>query len=184
MVASSAADAGSSALTVGPFPGSSPRKEIRFMKPIVRHLRLHCATPTANPIPGSDGILAVAAIKESAGLARLLLVDMDAWGRNDGASMTHAAGAVVHAAHRRLIGGFGIPLLDTICVELDRSGYFDLLLDVGDGAGLRRSALMVGDRSVPARSREAFLRCAGEVGRQMLRTVDAVREGEWVGAEG
>lgn len=39
------------------------------MKPIVRYLRLHCSTPTACPVPGRDGILAVAAIKESAGLA-------------------------------------------------------------------------------------------------------------------
>lgn len=61
------------------------------MKPIIRYLRLHCSTPTACPVPGRDGILAVAAIKESAGLARLLLADMSPWGRNDGASVTNAA---------------------------------------------------------------------------------------------
>jgi hypothetical protein len=154
------------------------------MKPIVRHLRFHCSTPTATPVAGRDGILAVAAIKESAGLARLLLADMGPWGRNDGASVTNAVRSLVEAAHRRLVGGFGISLADTTCVELDGSGQFDLLLDIGDGAGLRHSALMAGDRAVQPRTREAFLWWAGDVGRQMLRTVDAVREGEWAGAEG
>lgn len=154
------------------------------MEPIVRYLRLHCSTPTARPVPGRDGVLAVAAIKESAGLACLLLVDMGSWGRNDGASVTNAACALIDAAHRRLIGGFGIALSDTMCVELDGSGHFDLLIDIGDGAGLRHSALTAVDRAVPARTREAFLWWAGELGRQMLRTVDAVREGEWAGAEG
>lgn len=154
------------------------------MKPIVRYLRLHCSTPTACPVPGHDGILAVAAIKESAGLARLLLVDMSPWGRNDGASVTNAALPLIDAAHRRLIGGFGIPLSDTMCVELDGSGHFDLLVDMGDGAGLRHRPLIAGERALPARTREAFLWWAGDVGRQMLRTVDAVREGAWAGAEG
>jgi hypothetical protein len=153
------------------------------MRPIVRYLRLHCSTPTAPPVPGRDGVLAVAAIKESADLARLLLVDMSSWGRNDGASVTNAA-LLVDSAHRRLIGGFGIPLSDTMCVELDGSGHFDLLIDMGDGAGLRHRPLIAGERALPARTREAFLWCAGDMGHQMLRTVDAVREGAWAGAEG
>lgn len=154
------------------------------MKPIVRYLRLHCPTPTAHPVPGCDGILAVAAIKESAGLARPLLVDMAPWGRNDGASVTSAMVVLVEAAHRRLIGGFGIPLADTMFVELDGSGCFDLLVDMADGAGLRHRPLIAGERALPARTRVAFLWWAGDVGRQMLRTVEGVREGARAGAEG
>ena len=68
--------------------------------------------------------------------------------------------------------------------ELDGSGHFDLLVDMGDGAGIRHRPLIAGERALPARTREAFLWWAGDVGRQMLRTVDAVREGAWAGAEG
>ena len=154
------------------------------MKPIIRYLRFHCPTPTSRPVPNRDGVLAVAAVKETAGLARLLLVDMGLWGRNSGASVTNAACTLVGEAHRRLISGFGIALADTMCVELDRSGHFDLLADLRDGAGLRHSPVTAGERSLRPRSRDAFLWWAGDMGRQMLRTVDAMREGEWAGAEG
>jgi hypothetical protein len=53
-----------------------------------------------------------------------------------------------------------------VCVELDGSGRFDLLVDIEDGAGFRHSALTAADRGVPARTREAFLYWAGEVGRR------------------
>jgi hypothetical protein len=154
------------------------------MNAIIRYLRLHCATPSARPALERDGVLAVAAIKESAELARLLLVDMGPWGRNDGASVTNAASSFVVAAHRQLISRFGIALTDTMCVELDRRGDFDLLMDMRDGTGMQRLALMSCDPRFEARSRDAFLSWAGDIGRKMLHTVDAVREGAWVGAEG
>lgn len=154
------------------------------MKPVIRYLRFHCQSPDARPVPNRDGILAIAAIRETAHLARLLLVDMGAWGRNDGASVTNAARPLMDAAHRRLISGFGIELADTLVAELDGSGHFDLIVDLGDGLGHRHSPLVAGERGVAVRSREAFLWWAGEVGRSMLRTVDAVREGEWAGVEG
>jgi hypothetical protein len=154
------------------------------LKPAIRYLRFHCQSPDARPVPNRDGILAIAAIREAAHLARLLLVDMGAWGRNAGASVTNAAGPLMDAAHRRLIAGFGIELADTLVAELDGSGHFDVIVDLGDGLGHRHSPLVAGERGVAVRSQEAFLRWAGEVGRSMLRTVDAVREGEWAGVEG
>jgi hypothetical protein len=161
-----------------------PRREGITLKPVVRYLRFHCQSLDARPEPNRDGILAIAAIRETAHLARLLLVDMSAWGRNDGASVTSAAGPLMDAAHRRLIAGFGINLADTLVAELDGSGHFDLIVDLGDGLGHRHSPLVAGERGVAVRSREAFLCWAGEVGRSMLRTVDAVRDCEWAGVEG
>lgn len=154
------------------------------MKPVIRYLRFHCQSPDVRPVPNQDGILAIAAIREAAHHARLLLVDMGAWGRNDGASVTNAASSLMAAAHRRLIAGFGIALSDTLVAELDCSGHFDLIVDLGDGLGHRHLPLVAGERGIGVRSREAFLWWAGEVGRSMLRTVDAVREGEWAGVEG
>ena len=134
------------------------------MTVIIRHLRLHCATPAARPALQRDGALAVAAIKESAELARLLLVDMGPWGRNDGASVTNAASSFVVTAHRQLICRFGIALTDTMCVELDVQGNFDLLMDMRDGAGMQRLALASCDPRFEARSRDAFLSWAGAEG--------------------
>lgn len=154
------------------------------MKPVIRFLRLYSRSPDAKPEQRRDGVLAVAAIKEAAGLARLLLVDMGPWGRNDGASVTNAFETILPAAHRWLIAGFDVPLADTLVVELDSSGHFDLICDLGDGAGLRHTPLVAGQRACPPRSREAFIWWAGGVGRAMLHRVDAVREGAWAGVEG
>ena len=74
----------------------------------VRHLRMHCASPNARPTIGRDGVVAVAGVNERAGLARLLLVDMGLWKRNDGASVTNAIDVLATEAHRRLIAGFTI----------------------------------------------------------------------------
>jgi hypothetical protein len=90
---------------------------------LIRHLRLFCASPNAVPVRQKDGVLAVAGVLERAGLARLLLVDMERWGRNPGASVTNAIDRLVPAAHRYLIGGFGIALADTLIVEWDGSGH-------------------------------------------------------------
>ena len=43
---------------------------------VIRFLRLHSHSPDAKPEQRRDGVLAVAAIKEATGLARLLPVDM------------------------------------------------------------------------------------------------------------
>ena len=83
-----------------------------------------------------------------------------------------------------MIAGFGIEIKDTLVVELDYSGYFDLIVDLGDGMGRRHSPLIAGERGIAGRSREAFLWWAGDVGRAMLQTVDAVRAGQWAGVEG
>jgi hypothetical protein len=64
-------------------------------KPIIRYLRFHCPTPTSMPQANRDGALAVAAIREDAQLAQLLLVDMRRWDRNDGASLRDALGVLV-----------------------------------------------------------------------------------------
>jgi hypothetical protein len=94
---------------------------------LIRHLRLFCASPNVAPVRQQDGVLAVAGVLERAGLARLLLVDMERWGRNPGASVTNAVDQLAPAAHRYLIGGFGIALADTLIVEWDGSGAFDLV---------------------------------------------------------
>jgi hypothetical protein len=44
---------------------------------LIRHLRLFCASPNVAPVRQQDGVLAVAGVLERAGLARLLLVDME-----------------------------------------------------------------------------------------------------------
>lgn len=151
---------------------------------LIRHLRLFCQSPDATPVRHHDGILAVAGVLERANLARLLLVDMERFGRNRGASVTNAIQRVAPAAHRLLIGGFGIALVDTLVVEVDRSGAFDLVCDLGDGRGSRHQPLFCMHRKAPARSREAFLSWAGEMGRAMLDRAEAVGAGEWVGVEG
>lgn len=104
---------------------------------LIRHLRLFCASPKVPPVRQQDGVLAVAGVLERAGLARLLLVDMERRGRNPGASVTNAVDQLAPAAHRYLIGGFGNALSDTLIVEWDGSGAFDVVCDtVMGGAGL------------------------------------------------
>ena len=90
--------------------------------------------------------------------------------------MTNAFGTILTGAHRWLIAGFGLPLADTLVAELDSSGHFDLICDLGDGAGQRHTPLIAGQRACPPRSREAFIWWGGNVAQAMLHTVDAVRE--------
>lgn len=151
---------------------------------LIRHLRLFCASPNVPPVRQQDGVLAVAGVLERAGLARLLLVDMERWGRNPGASVTNAVDQLAPAAHRYLIGGFGIALADTQIVELDGSGAFDLVCGFGDGSGTSHRPLCRADRGARPRSREAFVAATGTMGRAMLQRADAVGKGEWAGVEG
>lgn len=151
---------------------------------LIRHLRLYCASPNIKPVRDHDGVLAVAGVFERAGLARLLLVDTERWGRNQGASVTNAVGQLVPAAHRHLIGGFGIPIAETLIVELDASGAFDRVCDRNDGMGMRHEPLHVPGCAARPRSREAFLAVAGDMGRAMLQRAEAIGSGEWVGVEG
>ena len=148
---------------------------------LIRHLRLFCASPNVVPVRQKDGVLAVAGVLERAGLARLLLVDMERWGRNPGASVTNAIDRLVPAAHRYLIGGFGIALADTLIVEWDGSGAFDLVCDLG---GMSHRPLHGSERGARPRSREAFVAATGAMGRAMLQRAEAVGKGEWVGVEG
>lgn len=150
---------------------------------IIRHLRLHAAYPTAKPTVGRDGVLAVAAIHESASLARLLLADMGRFKRNDGASVTNGIDVFITEAHTRLIAGFKIALQDTQVVELDASGYFDLVVDLGEGCGRRHQPLFA-TGGVASRSREAFAAWGGHVAREMLRRAEVIGEKGWAGVEG
>lgn len=151
---------------------------------LIRHLRLYCASPNSKPARDHDGVLAVAGVVERAGLARLLLVDMERWGRNQGASVTNAVDQLVPAAYRHLIGGFGIPIAETLIVELDASGAFDLVCDRNDGTGMRHEPLHAPGGAARPRSREAFLAATGAMGRVMLQRAEAIGSGEWVGVEG
>ncbi len=151
---------------------------------LIRHLRLFCASPNVLPVRQQDGVLAVAGVLERAGLARLLLVDMERWGRNPGASVTNAVDQLAPAAHRYLIGGFGIALSDTLIVEWDGSGAFDVVCDLGDGRGVSHRPLYGVERGVRPRSREAFIAATGGMGRAMLQRAEAVGRGEWAGVEG
>lgn len=151
---------------------------------LIRHLRLYCASPNVAPVRQQDGVLAVASVLERAGLARLLLVDMERWGRNQGASVTNAIDQLAPAAHRYLIGGFGIALSDTLIVELDGSGAFDVVCDLGDGRGVTHRPLYCAERGARPRSREAFIAATGAMGRAMLQRAEAVGKGEWAGVEG
>ena len=151
---------------------------------LIRHLRLFCASPNVVPVRQQDGVLAVAGVLERAGLARLLLVDMERWGRNPGASVTNAVDQLAPAAHRYLIGGFGIALADTQIVELDGSGAFDLVCGLGDGFGMSHRPLYGAERGARPRSREAFIAATGAMGRAMLQRAEAVGKGEWAGVEG
>lgn len=153
-------------------------------KPIIRYLRLYCESPAVEPQSHRDGVVAVAAVWESAGLARLLLCDMGQWGRNSGASLTNAMEVLRRTAHRRLIGGFHIALQDTLTVSWDSTGHFDLLMDTGDGHGLCASPLCALDRRARPRSQEAFLAWAGQCGAEMLHKAQSVGAGMWAGAEG
>ena len=146
---------------------------------LIRHLRLFCASPNVAPVRQQDGVLAVAGVLERAGLARLLLVDMERWGRNPGASVTNAVDQLAPAAHRYLIGGFGIALSDTLIVEWDGSGAFDLLCGFGDGSGTSHRPLCGADRGARPRSREAFVAATGAMGRAMLQ-----RPRRWARASG
>ena len=69
-------------------------------------------------------------------------------------------------------------------MEFNSSGHFDLIYNLGDGAGLRRTSLIAGQRACPPRSREAFIWWGGDVARAMLHTVDTMREGARAGVEG
>lgn len=151
---------------------------------LIRHLRFYCPSPNATPVWHHDGILAVAGVLEHANLARLLLADMERFGRNRGASVTNAIDRVVPAAHRLLIGGFGIALADTLVVECDGSGAFDLVCDMKDGLGMRHQPLFCMNRTGEARSRAAFLSWAGGMGRAMLDRAEAVGAGRRAGVEG
>ena len=106
-------------------------------KPIIRYLRFHCPTPTSMPQANRDGALAVAAIREDAQLAQMLLIDMRRWDRNDGASLRDALGVLVPAAHRRLVAGFGIPMADILIVEWDGGDAFFRLR--ADGEATQRA---------------------------------------------
>lgn len=151
---------------------------------VIRYLRLHCQHPAARPEPHKDGVLAVAAVHEATSLARLLLADMSPWGRGRGASVTKAIEMLAPAAHRYLIAGFGIALQDTLIVERDSSGHFDLVCARSDGQGYRHAPLFGRDRRIAPRTREAFLSWAGPPGEDMLAKVQAVAEGHWAGVEG
>jgi hypothetical protein len=151
---------------------------------IIRYLRLYCATPASEPERHRDGVVAVAAIEEKAALARLLLADMGAWGRNPGASVTSAIGPMMIAAYRQLIWGFGISLAETLVVERDVDGHFDLMCDPRDGDGYRRMPLFARGGRSTARTAEAFVSWAGAAGQAMLERAEAVGIGEWAGVEG
>jgi hypothetical protein len=163
---------------------SSPQAD-RFMdRALFRILRMHCSVPDAKPALHRDGVLAVAAIHESAGLARLLLVDMGLWDRNDGASVTNAVDVLGREAHRRLISGFGFRLDDLYVVEQDASGAFDLVEGLGRNSRASHRPLRPLDKSLEPRTAAAFLSWTGEMGREMLRRVEAVGRREWAGVEG
>ena len=145
-------------------------KALPMSKPISRYLRFHCPTPTSMPQANRDGALAVAAIREDAQLAQLLLVDMRRWDRNDGASLRDALGVLVPAAHRRLVAGFGIPMADTLIVEWDGGDVFTRLSVEGEAArqgcdDTRACALRSG---LPG-GRSSFLAWAKPAGRQCSR---------------
>ena len=116
--------------------------------------------------------------------AFFLRMDMERWGRNPGASVTNAVDQLAPAAHRYLIGGFGIALADTQIVELDGSGAFDLVCGFGDGGGRSHRPLCGADRGARPRSREAFVAATGAMGHAMLQRAEAVGKGEWAGVEG
>lgn len=151
---------------------------------IIRYLRLHCQHPTARPEPHKDGVLAVAAVHEATNLARLLLADMNAWGRGRGASVTTAIQVLAPAAYRHLVAGFGIPLQDTLIVERDGSGHYDLVCRQSHGQGFYHMPLHGRDRRIEPRTREAFLSWAGAPGQAMLAKLQAVIDGTWAGVEG
>ena len=83
-----------------------------------------------------------------------------------------------------MIGGFGIAIDDTQIVELDGSGHFDLVCDLGDGGDQRHLPLVGLDRESAPRTWEALLSWAGSVGSEMLRVAKAVGAGERAGVEG
>lgn len=153
-------------------------------KPVIRYLRLFCSHPGAEAETRRDGVVAVAAIYEHAALARLLLVDMGLWGRNEGATVTSAFEKFMVAGHRQLISRFGIPLDDTLVVARDSAGHFDWIAEGGDGLGYRCSPMLAMGRPVPARSREAFLSWAGIGGETLLEKADSVGAGAWADVEG
>ena len=70
-------------------------------KPIIRYLRFHCPTPTSMPQANRDGPLAVAAIREDAQLAQMLLDDKRSWDCRQGACVKDVLRIPASVAHRR-----------------------------------------------------------------------------------
>ena len=87
---------------------------------LIRHLRLFCASPNVPPVRQQDGVLAVAGVLERAGLARLLLVDMERWGRNPGASVTNAVDHGCETEHEKAKSMTPDELIDELRVTLSR----------------------------------------------------------------
>jgi len=100
------------------------------------------------------------------------------------ASVTNAIDRLVPAAHRYLIGGFGIALADTLIVEWDGSGAFDVVCDLGDGSGMSHRPLYGAEHDLRPRSREAFIAATGAMRRAMLQRAETVGVGDWAGVEG
>lgn len=160
-------------------------REAPMSKPIIRYLRFHCPTSTSMPQANRDGALAVAAIREDAQLAQMLLVDIRRWDRNDGATLRDALGVLVPAAHRRLVAGFGIGLGETLLVEWDGyEGFFSLrVASDATRCGPRDVPILVSRTGDPA-GRSCYLGRAGSTGAAMLDKVEAVVGGVWAGVEG
>ena len=150
-------------------------------KPIIRYLRFHCPTSTSVPQANREGALAVAAINEGGEFAQMLLVAMRQWGGNDGASGRDALGVLVHAAHQRLVAGFGISLAD----NCSGSGTA-VKRSTGSMAWLRTGRLM-SNRGATRRGgpggRSCHLNFAGPLGAAMLKKVEAMVGGVRAGRE-
>lgn len=153
-------------------------------KNLLRYLRMHFPFPQARPIRHRDGVLAVAAINESAELATLLIADMSLWKRGHGTSATNAIDVAMVEAHAALIEGFGLPLAATRVVEWDSADRFDLYCDLRDGKGYLHYPLVATTRAIEPRSRGAFLSWAPGVGHLMLEKAELVGRGEYAGVEG
>ena len=151
---------------------------------LIRHLvSLFCASPNVPPVRQQDGVLAVAGVPSGPDWRGCCWWTWSA-GAATRASVTNAVDQLAPAAHRYLIGGFGIALADTQIVELDGSGAFDLVCGFGDGSGIVASAAMRRGSRCSARSREAFIAATGAMGHAMLQRAEAVGKGEWAGVEG
>jgi hypothetical protein len=135
-----------------------------------QHVKFQLPMRGRAPVVGADGIIAVAATHERWRTARVLMADMQNWGRAEGVSLTNGSDDAVTFVEDRFLRPAGIELGTTMIVQWDSLGAFDWYFPIERGwspvVGLRHGS--------GVRSRSAVLSWWGHLGRRMMHVADSV----------